>query len=252
MRTGRCQPAGTISRGIPAFPRRRQWPGPCVLREGGAHVLPSVMTVPFSRATMRITCLRMLLPLVLVAAACDRGGPGSSALPDDLKRDLSASSAKPELVGSSSGYQAMQVVSELEQVNGSVPAPRARAPRQAIAERSVDVRQAAAHAPAPETSPEPQVAPPPAESPEPNPAPVSDAPSVPSVAPRPAALPVDVPTQVGGGGGYGDGGIGSGRGEGRGPGIGDVIGVVIRGGGVGPDHCPPRRRPGRPRFPIIR
>lgn len=202
---------------------------------------------------MRTTYLRILLPLVLVAAACDRGAPGSSALPDDLKRDLTASSAKPELVGSTSGYQGMQVVSELEQVNGSVPAPRARAPRQEVAERSVDLRQAAVQAPAPETSPEPPVAAPPAESPEP-PAPVSDAPSVPSVAPRPVALPVDVPTQVGGGGGggYGDGGIGSGRGEGRGPGIGDVIGVVIRGGGVGPDHCPPRRRPGRPRFPIIR
>lgn len=199
---------------------------------------------------MRTSHLRMLLPLALVAAACGRGASGSSALPDDLKKDLEASStAKLELAGSGSGYQAMQVVSDLEQVNGSVPVQRASTPRK-VAARSANLREEQSHAPAPETSQDLQVAQAPAAAPQ-APAPEADVPSVPSVAPRPAALPVDVPAQGGGGGGYGDGGIGTGRGDGRGVGIGDVIGVVIRGGGVGPDHCPPRRRGGRPRFPIL-
>lgn len=198
---------------------------------------------------MRTSLMRMLVPLALVAAACGRGASDSSALTDDLKQDLEASSsAKPELAGASAGNQPMRFVSDLEQVNGSAPVERARAPRK-VAARSANLEQAESESPAPETSNEVQVAQAPAETPQ-APAPEADVPSVPSVAPRPAALPVEVPSQGTGGGGYGDGGIGTGRGDGRGVGIGDVIGVVIRGGGVGPDHCPPRRR-GRPRFPIL-
>ena len=67
-----------------------------------------------------------------------------------------------------------------------------------------------------------------------HPAEVSEAPRVPSVAPRPAPLPVEVVT--------GHGSVGRGRDEG--PDLGTVIGVVLRGGRVDPGHCPPRRRPG--------
>lgn len=197
---------------------------------------------------MRTSLMRMLVLPALVAAACGRGASDSSALTDDLKKDLKASSAAtPELAGASR-TQPMGVVSEIEQVNGATPVQRARAPRK-VAARSANLQQNESESPAPETANEVQVAQAPAESPQAS-APESDAPTVPSVAPRPAALPVDVPYQGTGGGGYGDGGIGTGRGDGRGAGIGDVIGIVIRGGGVGPDHCPPRRR-GRPRFPIL-
>ncbi len=198
---------------------------------------------------MRTRLMRMLVPLALVATACGRGASDSSALSDDLKKDLEASSsAKPELAGASGAYQPTRVVSDIEQVAGSTPVERARTPRK-VATRSANLNQNEAKSPAPETSQDVLVSQAPAETPQ-APAPDSDVPTVPSVAPRPAALPVDVPAQGTGGGGYGDGRIGTGRGEGRGAGIGDVIGVVIRGGGVGPDHCPPRRR-GRPRFPIL-
>lgn len=197
---------------------------------------------------MRTSLMRMLVPIALVATACGRGASDSSALTDDLRKDLEASSsAAPELAGAprSAG---MSVVSDIEQVKGSAPVERARAPRK-VAARAASLEQDESESPAPEPANEVQVAEAPAETPQ-APAPESDVPTVPSVAPRPAALPVDVPYQGTGGGGYGDGRIGTGRGDGRGAGIGDVIGIVIRGGGVGPDHCPPRRR-GRPRFPIL-
>lgn len=198
---------------------------------------------------MRTSFMRMLVPLALAATACGRGASDSSALTDDLRKDLEASSAAaPELAGAPNS-PGMSVVSDIEQVNGSAPVERTRAPRK-VAARAASLDRDESESPAPETANEVQVAQAPAETPQ-APAAESDVPTVPSVAPRPAALPVDVPYQgTGGGGGYGDGTIGTGRGDGRGAGIGDVIGIVIRGGGVGPDHCPPRRR-GRPRFPIL-
>jgi hypothetical protein len=195
--------------------------------------------VPTLGGTMRSNLVHMLVPLAFVAAACGGGPADRGELPDDLKQDLAATaSTKLELANASSGYQPMRFVSDLEQTNSSAPVERAPAPRPVrVPKASVAPAPAEEQAPEPEPSPEVQVAEVP-QAPEPQP----EVSSVPMVAPRPAALPVDVPsTQVA------DRGDRSGRGGigGEGVGIGGVIGVVIRGGGVGPDHCPPRRRGGR-------
>ncbi len=194
----------------------------------------------------------MLVPLALFVGACGSGG-GSEALSDDLKKDLAASAAAPlELANAGGAYQPMRFVSEIEQSNGAAPVQRTRAPRRVAAQRANVEQPEQTESPAPEPQHEVQVAELPAEVQQ-APAPEPDVPRVPTVAPRPSALPVDVPAAPATGGygregSGGSGGIGVGRGDGVG--IGDVIGVVIRGGGVGPDHCPPRRR-GRPRFPIL-
>src|SRR5262249_31582117 len=74
--------------------------------------------------------------------------------------------------------------------------------------------------------------------PEPQPATeqtVAAAPTVPMVAPRPAPAPIVNP-----------GASGRGARAGSAPeGLGDVIGVILRGGSVGDDHCVPRGRRGR-------
>jgi len=189
----------------------------------------------------------MVVPLLVIVAACGRGGSEGGQISEELRKDLeAASAARPELANAAGDFQPMRFVSEIEQSNNATPVQRSRTPRR-VAAKSANLQQDETQSPAPETAQEIQVAETPAEAPQ-APAPTPDAPSVPSVAPRPAALPVDVPAMQGNGGG---GGGGIGMGDGRGAGIGDVIGVVIRGGGVGVDHCPPRRRGGgRPRFPI--
>lgn len=191
---------------------------------------------------MRSTFARLVVPIALLAAACSKGGAPSAGVSDELLKDLeAASAAKPELASQAGDYKPMRFVSELEQSNGAAEVQRSRTPRR-VATRSTSVTQSETNAPAPEPQQEIQVAQLPApEAQAPAPAP-SDVPTVPIVAPRPAPMPVDMPAT----GGYGTGGMGTGSGDGRGVQIGDVIGVVIRGGGVGPDHCPPRRRGRRP------
>lgn len=183
-----------------------------------------------------------LFSLALAVAACSGGGSGST-ISDELQADLKAAASKVELAGQSTA-QPMRFVSELEQGKNSEEVQRERTPRRVAARTTGETPQQEV-TPSPEVSQEVQVAQPSpaAEAPQPT----SDAPSVPMVAPRPASLPVDVPTE-GFGRGAGSGGVGAGD-YGGGIGIGDVIGVVIRGGGVGPDHCPPRRRP-RGRLPM--
>lgn len=192
---------------------------------------------------MRTSRVQMLVPLAMFAAACGGGTNKSAELSEDLKQDLAAaSSPKLELASQAGDFKPMRFVSEIEQSTASAPAPRAPSPR--------PVRAPVKAAPAPE--PEEIVAAPPA----PEETQVAEAPqsetdetvsAVPTVAPRPAALPVDMPST----GVIGDGGYGAGRGNGRGGEIGGIIGVVIRGGGVGDDHCVPRRRTGRRPFPIL-
>ncbi len=180
--------------------------------------------------------------VALVAAGC--GGKGDSALADDLKADLDASKSQIELANRAAASQAVRFVSELEQGKSAEPVQRTRTPRRVAAQSAGFVPEDKT-SPAPEVRQETQVAEVPSEvqqAPQPQP----EVSSVPMVAPRPASLPVDVPSD--GGRGVGAGGIGNGDG-GSGIGIGDVIGVVIRGGGVGPDHCPPRRRPRGHIFP---
>lgn len=185
---------------------------------------------------MRTSLVRLFVPLAILAAACDGGDSQSASLSADLKQDLAAASApKLELASAAGDYQPMRFVSELEQTNLSTPVKRAPTPRPEPTPAPKPVDE-----PTPEPQPEAQVA----EAPQ-----VDEAVSaVPSVAPRPSALPVDVPSTQGVG--NSDGQV-FGRGGDRGADIGGIIGVVIRGGGVGPDHCPPRRRGGRRPFPIL-
>jgi hypothetical protein len=194
---------------------------------------------------MRTSLVQMLVPLAMVAAACGGGATRSAQLSDDLKQDLAASSApKLELASAAGDFKPMRFVSDIEQTNASTPVSRAPSPR--------PVRK-----PAPE--PQPQIEAP-SETPPMvqeetqvavTPQPEEAVSAVPTVAPRPAALPVDVPSS-GAIGDRDDRRIGgpSDRGD-RGGNIGGIIGVVIRGGGVGDDHCVPRRRGGgRSPFPI--
>lgn len=182
--------------------------------------------------------------VALVTAGC--GGRGdNAAMTDDLKADLEATSSQIELANQAAGTQALRFVSDLEQGKSAEPVERTRTPRRVAANTTGHTPEDRA-SPAPEVRQETQVAEVKSEvqqAPQPEP----EVSSIPMVAPRPASLPVEVPTD-GGGRGMGAGGIGNGEG-GSGIGIGDVIGVVIRGGGVGPDHCPPRGR--RPRGRIF-
>ena len=183
----------------------------------------------------------IVIGMVAAVAACSGGRDGQLA--DDLKRDLEASSKQLELAGQS-GVQPMRFVSELEQGKTAETVERVRQPRRVASGRTgTEPREQTS--PAPEVRQEVQVAEATSQAPQ-APQPMPDAPSVPMVAPRPASLPVEMPAD--GGRGTGSGGIGNGD-HGTGIGIGDVIGVVIRGGGVGPDHCPPPRR--RPRGRIF-
>jgi hypothetical protein len=180
--------------------------------------------------------------MVAAVAACGGSGDAGS-LTDDLKRDLEASATQVELAGQT-GAQAMRFVSELEQGKTAEPVQRVRSPRRVAAGRTGPQPEETT-SPAPEVRQEVQVAVAVTEQPQ-APQPTPDAPTVPMVAPRPASLPVELPAD----GGRGTGSVGVGNGDyGTGIGIGDVIGVVIRGGGVGPDHCPPPRR--RPRGRIF-
>lgn len=192
---------------------------------------------------MRVTAKSALVPVVGMLLAC--GGSGGSALSDELRQDLEASASKIELAGQDNAYQPMRFVSELEQGKVAEPVQRQRAPRRVAASTAGQVPEETT-SPAPEAVEQVQVA---VASEAPQTAePAPEVSSVPSVAPRPVSLPVEVPANSG----RGDGRVGVGRGD-DGIGIGDVIGVVIRGGGVGPDHCPPPRgrRPRGPwgRFP---
>lgn len=180
---------------------------------------------------------RFVVGLMAGSLAC--GGSGDSALSDDLKSDLEATKSTIELANQSAGAQPMRFVSELEQGKASEPVERTRTPRRVAAQTTGPTPQEQT-SPAPEVRQETQVAEVQSVA-EQAPQPVPEISSVPKVAPRPASLPVEIPAD-GGGRGLGAGGIGNGE-AGAGIGIGEVIGVVIRGGAVGPDHCPPRRRP---------
>lgn len=191
---------------------------------------------------MRIILVRVL-PLSAALLACS--GDGGRAISDDLKKDLEASATRIELAGQPNGYQPMRFVSELEQGKTAEPIERTRTPRR-VAAKTAGLEGQDTTSPAPEADKQIQVAAVTSDAPQaPEPTP-DDAPTVPSVAPRPVSLPVDVPAERR----RGEGNSGVGRGQdGTGIGIGDIIGVVIRGGGVGPDHCPPPRGR-RPRGPI--
>ncbi len=188
--------------------------------------------------------MRSLVAVAVAAAvvACSGSGP---AIGDDLKADLEASKSTIELASQAAGAQPLRFVSELEQGKNAEPVERTRTPRR-VATASTGTAPENETTPTPEPQQETLVATVESVAPQ-APQPTPEVSSVPMVAPRPASLPVEVPAE-GSGRGLGAGGIGNGD-AGAGIGIGDMIGVVIRGGGVGPDHCPPRGR--RPRGRIF-
>lgn len=159
-----------------------------------------------------------VLPMTLFALAC--GGTSKeqkgAALSDDLRSDL-ARAAAPTSDLASTQFRPQQVVSNIEL--GDSPAPHA-APK--------------AHkrlAPRAKPTPKPTVRAVEAVAPTPSPTPttiaVAPAPE-PTAGPRPTPNPVDYPS-----------GSGSDTQGDRHPGgLGGIIGVIIRGGGIGDDdHC---------------
>ena len=196
---------------------------------------------------MRSIAWRIAAPLLVVTAACGRGSDGSAALNADLQRDLAAASATGvELANGTKGYQPAQVVSSIEQSERSIPVQR-RPVRKPVVHKNTAADAETDKAPDP--MPDVAVNAPAPEPQQPEPA-ASDAPSVPIVAPRPAPLPVEVPNAGAGTRGAQNEGTGT-----RGTDIGTLIGVIIRGGMAGDDHCVPRRPPRRSRpigngFPI--
>lgn len=174
-----------------------------------------------------------LTAAVLVAAACSSK---SDSMSDELKKDLDVAASNDGLSLASGNAQGQQVVSAIEQ---APPAPR----KIAASQRAVRHRRAETETPAsveaeagiPSTETELQ-----SESVSPV-ATNDDAP----VAPRPTPVISSMPS--GSREGRGDSGVGAG-GSGIGIGIGTIFGVVLRGGGVGEDHCEP---PGARRQPTI-
>jgi hypothetical protein len=196
---------------------------------------------------MRVTAWRAAAPLLIAAViSCGRDGTSAKAKPgDDLRRDLAAASAASvELATDAQSYQATRVVSDLEQSERAVPVTRAPVPRPQV-QRHSDVAPQQEKAP----DPSPQVAVDAPTAPEPQQPEVAtnDAPTVPTVAPRPSPVPVEYPAASGR---QGEGAGADGR-TGPGSGIGGIIGVIIRGGGIGgDDHCVPNTR-GRPGWPAL-
>ncbi|HEX6060264.1 MAG TPA: hypothetical protein VFZ11_14740 [Gemmatimonadaceae bacterium] len=181
---------------------------------------------------MRALALLTTLPLALLAACgADDAAPSVS---DDLRADLRlASSGSMELASAVRGDS--MVVSAIERTPARAASPAAT-PRRSATPRVRVPR------PVPEATPEP--------APDPAPAAATEEPEVIAEAPAPSDLPAatrPVPVSFPSGGGEGAEGARGGDGPGMGEVVGTVIGVVIRGGGVGDDHCIPRTRRGRGR-----
>ena len=179
---------------------------------------------------MRALALLTTLPLaLLVACGADDAAPRVS---DDLRADLRLASSGSMELASAVGRDSM-VVSAIERSPARVASPAAT-PRGSATPR--------VRVPRPEPAPEPAPTPAPAAAPE--------EPEVIAEAPAPTDLPAatrPVPVSFPAGGGVGAEGARGGDGPGMGEVVGTVIGVVIRGGGVGDDHCIPRGRRGRGR-----
>ena len=194
---------------------------------------------------MRSSALPIAALLLVASVSCGGSDAADARIDQDLEQDLAKASASAlELANGPGAYQPMRFVSAIEQVPQAEPERRKPQPKPTVRKNtSTEAEDQKATDPAPQE----EVATPVAEQPqvteEAEAVDVAEAPRVPIVAPRPAPLPVEVPSAGG------SGAVGGGRAEG--PDWGDVIGVVLRGGRVDPGHCPPRRPRGRnPGFPI--
>ncbi|HJU73920.1 MAG TPA: hypothetical protein VJ717_09245 [Gemmatimonadaceae bacterium] len=174
--------------------------------------------------------IALVSAIALIGASCGNGGAQPN---DELLRDLDAAQTSSiELAAKVQDYQPTRFVTAVEQLPSAAPT-RARAPRRVYNPPAVaEVPEAEISTPAPE--PAEEIVQTPVPTPEPR-----DVSAVPSVVSRPAATPA-TPAPSGDAEGRAEG---PSRGEVLGTIIGEAIGVVIRGGPVGPGHCPPRRRP---------
>ncbi|MFL5576257.1 MAG: hypothetical protein ACJ79S_09905 [Gemmatimonadaceae bacterium] len=184
----------------------------------------------------------VVLPAAALALACGEGRKPAraDALNDDLRHDLElASSAGIELAGAPRNGS-LQVVSAIEQTEGSVPVKATRTATPHASGRRRHAPKPKAIEPAP--APEPEVQEGVTTVAESGQAPEEPKPAVTEPAPEPATAPA--PVVIDGGSGedrrHGGGGIGTA--------IGTVIGVVIRGAVVGGvDPCDERVERGRRR-----
>ncbi|MBV6521551.1 MAG: hypothetical protein MNPFHGCM_01690 [Gemmatimonadaceae bacterium] len=193
---------------------------------------------------MRIRSYMLMGSLSLLSLACQERTPATTALTDDLKRDLdvAASDEGIQLASKLGDFRRQQFVSEIEQSDRPEPKRNVQRPRPIVQARvgtsvenaSTPNDPASQEVMAP-NPPEPQSA---AEVPV-----ADDVPRIPVVAPRPAAAPVEAQGPLADGPGGRTAGV---------PEIGDVIGVIMRGGRSGDDHCIPTRRPGGRGFPFPR
>jgi hypothetical protein len=190
---------------------------------------------------VRIAATLLTVSAIVASAACSGSDQRrDTALSSELQRDLQLATTSVALPESPTANDFA-----LETAPLSAPAPAttirrapgrkavrshehtvAAAPEQTLAE---SVEQVAAVTETPAVSETPADAPPT---------------SVGVALPRPTAIPVSLPADEGRGVFIGDD-----AGRGSGGGMGGTIGVVIRGGGVGDDHCElhdRRRRGGRP------
>lgn len=188
---------------------------------------------------MRSSALPVAALLLAASVSCGRSDASDARLSEELEQDLAKASASAlELANGSGTYQPMRFVSAIEQVPQAEPERKKPQPKPTVRRNaSTEVEEQKAPDPAPETAVATPVAEVPLVTDEAESVDVAEAPRVPIVAPRPAPLPVEVPSSGG------SGAVGGGRTEG--PDWGDVVGVVLRGGRVDPGHCPPRRPRGR-------
>ena len=176
----------------------------------------------------------LIYTTAFIAASCG----GSQGPSDELLRDLSAAQTSSiELAARVQDYQPTRFVTAVE-------LPPAAAPTRAKAPRREHKTPMVSEVPLQETTPSPEPAQEIVQTPVPDPEPPQVASAVPSVVPRPTATAA-TPAPTGEGRSEGPS-----RGEVLGTIIGEAIGVVIRGGPVGPGHCPPRRRPGQIWLPL--
>ncbi|MEO8562054.1 MAG: hypothetical protein ABI601_08275 [bacterium] len=189
------------------------------------------------------------LSLALALSACGRREEPTTALSDDLKRDLAvASSTAGDLATAPQSYQRMRFVSDVEQPKKTEPAHRpslAKRPLRPIVRKSPNAQ------PIPEPARQSEVT---TVAVAPAPAPATEAPIPEPVViaqrPTPDYTPSSIPASM-----PSDGGIGERRRGGGVGGLGGILGgiiggVVIRGGHGGVDKCDPRTD-GRNRPPIF-
>lgn len=157
-----------------------------------------------------------MMSVGLAVMACSGKGKPATVADADLRKDLElASSPAMELASSARGYRPLQVVSGIEKnevERKSITVPHKAAPKKLTAKPAEVAQITTVEAPTPTPVPEPAV--------------ISAAPE-PVPGPRPTAPAAVYPSDEGGSG------LGA---------LGRVIGVVIRGGSAGEDHCEIRPR----------